>query len=172
MGCSFRPDWVAGFLRIRWQLCTGLGGRNHRNTQSMRWRSLDAPACASLTSPAPGSTTATTSSSIPCTWCTSRDRRVATSSTCDQRVGHGRLPHADDIFCTPQQPTLVNSAAFIVLPTLSLDTDKNRCENRRTEAYDKSDYRTLNQGQIWRQKRGQIRPHKHSYRQGRQASSR
>ena len=32
MGCSFRPDWVAGFLRIRWQLCTGLGGRNHRNT--------------------------------------------------------------------------------------------------------------------------------------------
>ena len=33
MGCSFRPDWVAGFLRIRWQLCTGLGGRNHRNTQ-------------------------------------------------------------------------------------------------------------------------------------------
>src|SRR5215510_1000557 len=39
MGCSFRPDWVAGFLRIRWQLCTGLGGRNHRNTQpsSYRW---------------------------------------------------------------------------------------------------------------------------------------
>jgi len=34
MGCSFRPDWVAGFLRIRWQLCTGLGGRNHRNTQT------------------------------------------------------------------------------------------------------------------------------------------
>src|SRR5262249_46142881 len=34
MGCSFRPDWVAGFLRIRWQLCTGLGGRNHRNTQA------------------------------------------------------------------------------------------------------------------------------------------
>jgi hypothetical protein len=34
MGCSFRPDWVAGFLRIRWQLCTGLGGRNHRNTHS------------------------------------------------------------------------------------------------------------------------------------------
>jgi len=33
MGCSFRPDWVAGFLRIRWQLCTGLGGRNYRNTQ-------------------------------------------------------------------------------------------------------------------------------------------
>ena len=33
MGCSFRPDWVAGFLRMRWQLCTGLGGRNHRNTQ-------------------------------------------------------------------------------------------------------------------------------------------
>ena len=32
MGCSFRPDWVAGFLRIKWQLCTGLGGRNHRNT--------------------------------------------------------------------------------------------------------------------------------------------
>ena len=32
MGCSFRPDWVAGFLRMRWQLCTGLGGRNHRNT--------------------------------------------------------------------------------------------------------------------------------------------
>src|SRR5215475_10569858 len=33
MGCSFRPDGVAGFLRMRWQLCTGLGGRNHRNTQ-------------------------------------------------------------------------------------------------------------------------------------------
>src|SRR5262245_35312794 len=39
MGCSFRPDWVAGFLRIRWQLCTGLGGRNHRNTQGIgQWR--------------------------------------------------------------------------------------------------------------------------------------
>ena len=36
MGCSFRPDWVAGFLRIRWQLCTGLGGRNHRNTQLLQ----------------------------------------------------------------------------------------------------------------------------------------
>ena len=36
MGCSFRPDWVAGFLRIRWQLCTGLGGRNHRNTHPAR----------------------------------------------------------------------------------------------------------------------------------------
>jgi hypothetical protein len=40
MGCSFRPDWVAGFLRIRWQLCTGLGGRNHRNTQT-RVKTLD-----------------------------------------------------------------------------------------------------------------------------------
>jgi hypothetical protein len=37
MGCSFRPDWVAGFLRIGWQLCTGLGGRNHRNTQTGSW---------------------------------------------------------------------------------------------------------------------------------------
>jgi hypothetical protein len=37
MGCSFRPDWVAGFLRIKWQLCTGLGGRNHRNTHPMTW---------------------------------------------------------------------------------------------------------------------------------------
>ena len=24
--------WGAAFVRIRWQLCTGLGGRNHRNT--------------------------------------------------------------------------------------------------------------------------------------------
>src|SRR6266568_3069969 len=30
---SFRLDEVAGFLRIARQLCTGLGGRNHRNTQ-------------------------------------------------------------------------------------------------------------------------------------------
>src|SRR5262245_9146153 len=36
MGCSFRPDWVAGFLRMRWQLCTGLGGRNYRNTHPSR----------------------------------------------------------------------------------------------------------------------------------------
>ena len=26
---------MAGFLRIAWQLCTGLGGRNHRNTQGV-----------------------------------------------------------------------------------------------------------------------------------------
>ena len=40
MGCSFRPDWVAGYLRIQWQLCTGLGGRNHRNTHHTRALSL------------------------------------------------------------------------------------------------------------------------------------
>ena len=47
MGCSFRPDWVAGFLRIRWQLCTGLGGRNHRNTQ-MRAKLPENPATIAL----------------------------------------------------------------------------------------------------------------------------
>ncbi len=27
---------MAGFLRIAWQLCTGLGGRNHRNTHESK----------------------------------------------------------------------------------------------------------------------------------------
>src|SRR5262252_3233480 len=43
MGCSFRPDWVASFLRIRWQLCTGLGGRNHRNTQGWACATANVP---------------------------------------------------------------------------------------------------------------------------------
>ena len=33
-GGSFRLDAVAGFPWIRWQLCTGWGGRNHRTTHS------------------------------------------------------------------------------------------------------------------------------------------
>jgi hypothetical protein len=32
----------AGFLRLRGQLCTGLGGRNHRNTQDHGWLGLAA----------------------------------------------------------------------------------------------------------------------------------
>jgi hypothetical protein len=33
IGGSFAPDWVAPFRRNAWQLCIGLGGNNHRNTQ-------------------------------------------------------------------------------------------------------------------------------------------
>src|SRR5215470_12297872 len=61
MGCSFRPDWVAGFLRIRWQLCTGLGGRNHRNTQEAEQARL-----AGLESGFWGTTEQETGVSAPC----------------------------------------------------------------------------------------------------------
>jgi hypothetical protein len=59
---------------------------------------------------------------------------------------------------TPHRSNHINSIAFMVILTPSLDTEKNRCENGETRVYDKPDYRTLNQGHIWHQNEGQIRP--------------
>src|SRR5712691_12461161 len=106
-----------------------------------------APAYASLTSSAPGSTTATTSSSTPCTWCTSADRGVATSSTCDQRVRHRRLPRrrggADRPMGRPGANACTPDARREVITTEVLDTEKKWCENGGTGMYDKPDYHVV-----------------------------
>jgi hypothetical protein len=51
----------------------------------------------------------------------------------------------------------VNPITFLVILTLALDRDKNRCNNGETAVPDKPDYRVFNHPPKWPEKRGQIR---------------
>jgi hypothetical protein len=93
-----------------------------------------------LTSPAPGAMSATTLSFIHRAWCTSAERGVATSSTCDQRVGHRRPPsfrrcvaparRAERVMCCAGAQAHTPGARREAITTEVLDTAKNRCKNR------------------------------------------